>query len=282
MNLIHYKSELLSFLEERKKSRKIVGLVPTMGTLHQGHLSLIEKAKENCDLVVVSIFVNPTQFDNPSDLENYPKNLKEDVEILNHHFKNIIIFAPHTREIYGDHLKSEHFDFEELASKMEGKSRQGHFDGVGTILKKLFNLIQPDKAFFGKKDYQQLMIVKKLVNILEQPIEIVGCPISRERNGLARSSRNKRLSKSEREKATLLYKNLKMAQENFKKKPFDYIINKVKADFEKEINMSLDYFEIADSQTLTSKRVFEQGKKYRAFIAARVGKVRLIDNMALN
>src|SRR5699024_6322423 len=158
--VIHSKNDLVGLLKERQNSGKIVGLVPTMGALHQGHLSLIKRAKRESDCVVVSIFVNPTQFDNPSDLAQYPSGLEADVKMLDQNFDGIIVFAPDAKEVYGDEIVAEHFDFGQLASVMEGRYRTGHFDGVGTVLSKLFRIINPDKAFFGEKDYQQLLIVK--------------------------------------------------------------------------------------------------------------------------
>lgn len=280
--VIHQKKKLTDLLNESRKSAKTIGLVPTMGTLHQGHFSLIEKAQAESDLVVVSIFVNPTQFDKKSDLENYPQNLDEDVQKIDRNFENIIIFAPNVNEVYGSDLTSEQFDFGPLATKMEGRFRSGHFDGVGTVLKKLFGIIEPDKAFFGEKDYQQFLIVKKLVDLIDQPIEIVGCPINRQENGLARSSRNKRLSKTEQDEATLLYKSLKKAEENFGTKDANIIIDQVQQDFKAHNGLKLDYFEIADAETLESARTIENNRNYRAFIAAHLNGVRLIDNMALN
>lgn len=283
METIHFKNELTTHLETRREKGEIIGFVPTMGALHEGHLSLITKATKNADLVVVSIFVNPTQFDKPSDLENYPKRIENDLAILRQKFKDLLIFVPQTAEIYGKDLKAEKFDFGELATKMEGRSRTGHFDGVGTILKKLFKIIQPDTAYFGEKDYQQLLIVRKLVTILGLPVKIVGCPIRREENGLAKSSRNKRLSAAQRKEAALLYKSLKNAQNNFNQKPLPIIIEDIKMKFDSNPCFKLDYFEIAEATSLSPITTSAtKHKKYRAFIAARIGEVRLIDNMALN
>lgn len=253
-----------------------------MGALHEGHLSLVRMAAESCDTVVVSIFVNPTQFDNADDLKRYPRTLERDAAKLGEAIDEVIIFAPQVEEIYGDNPDTESFEFGELETKMEGAFRKGHFDGVGTILKKLFDMVRPSKAFFGEKDYQQLMIVKKLVEILELPIEVVGCPISREESGLARSSRNELLSEEEKEKAVLLYQSLLWARENFGIKSATGITEKIKSDFENNPSFKLDYFEIADAETLEHAELIEEDRKYRAFVAAFMGSVRLIDNMALN
>ncbi len=276
------KKELLDVLDLKNKTTSKLGLVPTMGALHKGHFSLIDQAVKECDLVVVSIFINPTQFDNSSDLEKYPKNLHNDLEKLEEFQSELIVFAPSTSEIYNGSLQVNHYDFEGLDRKMEGAFRQGHFDGVGTVLSKFFTLIQPDRAYFGEKDYQQLLIVKKLIQILNLPIQIVGCPISREENGLARSSRNERLSPTQYHKATLLYKSLCKAKEEFGTKSVAEISKAITLDFEKDLEFNLDYFTIANSKTLEPATQLKNGEKYRAFIAAFLGDVRLIDNMALN
>lgn len=282
MQILRRKKKLTVLLDERRKPSKIVGFVPTMGALHQGHLSLIEKAQEESDVVVVSIFVNPTQFDKPSDLENYPLNLEADVEKLEKEFKNIIVFAPNAGEVYGEKIASETFDFGSLATKMEGKFRSGHFDGVGTVLKKLFEIVNPNKAFFGEKDYQQFLIVKKLITLIDQSIEIVGCPISRQENGLARSSRNKRLTKQQQDEAKILYESLKYAKTKFGTNDVKSIVDEVTGNFKKNPLFELEYFEIANAETLETAKTVETNRNYRAFIAAHINGVRLIDNMPLN
>lgn len=282
MKIIKSKNELTCLLNEERKKSKTIGFVPTMGALHEGHFSLVEAAERGCDLTIVSIFINPTQFDNSSDLKNYPRKTAEDIKKLHSLFKNLIIFTPDTQEIYEEAVTAENFDFGKLEHKMEGAFRQGHFDGVGTVLKKLFKIVQPDKAYFGEKDYQQLLIVKKLVEIIGLPIEIIGCPISREANGLARSSRNERLSAQQKEEAALLYQSLIRTKTAFGIKNAAALTEEVKSEFKKHPACKLDYFEIADARTLEAAHHFETGKKYRAFIAAFIGEIRLIDNIALN
>lgn len=282
MNLVHQKKELQSLLNERRKQSESIGLVPTMGALHEGHLSLIHTAIAQCDQVVISIFVNPTQFDNDADLQKYPRTLEDDIKLLENKFDNLIIFAPENHEIYGDQAKSAHFEFGKIANKMEGASRAGHFDGVGTILEILFKTVAPDKAYFGEKDYQQLLIVKKLVEILNLPIDIVGCPISRQENGLARSSRNTRLTPGQQEKASFIFKCLIKAREKFDSLPPVSLIEEIKQDFENNPDFKLDYFEIVNQENLEPISNIVNGQKYRAFVAAEIGGVRLIDNMALN
>lgn len=282
MEVTHQRNEIEPLLKAVRKNAKSIGFVPTMGALHEGHLSLIRKSQTYCDYVVVSIFVNPTQFDNSSDLDKYPRTLDKDLKILNESFENLIIFAPSVKEIYGEGLNSKHFEFGALAKKMEGASRNGHFDGVGTILEILFDIIKPDQAFFGEKDYQQLLIVKKLVKILNLPIEIIGCPIDREENGLARSSRNKRLNKEQLKKADFIYKSLLKAKNLFNRKDVEQILKEIRDDYKNNPDFQLDYFEIADAENLEPAESIEREKKYRAFVAARMGEVRLIDNMLLN
>ena len=201
---------------------------------------------------------------------------------MNQNFKDLIIFSPTIKEVYGESITSEKFEFGNLAQQMEGRFRDGHFDGVGTILKKLFNIVQPDKAFFGEKDYQQLLIVKKLIEITHQNVEIIGCPISRENNGLARSSRNKRLSEEEQEKSTFIFKTLQEAKEKFGTKNVLLLKQEIEEKFSKQDFLELEYFEISDAATLVPVTKVEEHKKYRAFIAAYANDVRLIDNIALN
>ena len=284
MQVYQDKQGVQSTIQEFKKNSKIVGLVPTMGALHEGHLSLIRQANKVCDQVVISIFVNPTQFNNASDLEKYPRTLEDDLKLLKQNFNDLIIFAPSEKEIYGEDILSEKFEFGNLETQMEGKHRSGHFDGVGTILKRLFDVINPDKAFFGEKDYQQLQIVKKLVELTQQNVEIIGCPISREVNGLARSSRNKRLSVEEQNQATFIYKTLEKAKKEFGTKNVLDLIEEIENLFKNQQDfLKLEYFEISDADTLEPVAdTIENNKEYRAFIAAYANDVRLIDNIALN
>lgn len=284
MQVYQDKQRIQDTVQEFRNNNKIVGLVPTMGALHEGHLSLIRYAEQQCDHVVISIFVNPTQFNNSSDLKKYPRTLEEDLKLLKENFKDLIIFTPTENEIYGANIKSESFEFGSLAKQMEGKYRDGHFDGVGTILKHLFDIVKPHKAFFGEKDYQQLLIVKKLVELTQQNVEIIGCPISREDSGLARSSRNKRLRDTELEKATFIYHILKEAREKFGTENALLLKEKIENKFkENQDFLDLEYFEIANAETLEPiSKDFDSTLKYRAFIAAFANDVRLIDNIALN
>ncbi len=282
MQVFKEKATLQKAVRAIKSKGKSLGLVPTMGALHKGHISLVENAEKDCDEVVVSIFVNPTQFDNPEDLKKYPRSLENDLKLLKDSQKELIIFAPNPEELYGDKIASEQFDFEGLEKVMEGKYRTGHFDGVGTVVKLLFEAVKPDRAFFGEKDFQQLQIIRKLTQKAGLPVEIVGCPILREENGLARSSRNERLSTEEREKAAFIYETLLKVKRLFGIKSAASINSWVEKEFKKCSFLKLEYFEIADIQTLKKINKKEKGHKYRAFVAAYAGDVRLIDNMALN
>ncbi len=259
-----------------------IGFVPTMGALHQGHISLVEKAAAENTLVVVSIFVNPTQFDNEGDLTKYPRTLDEDIRLLEQTNKNIVVFAPTASEVYGDQIKSKKYKFGKLAEEMEGKHREGHFNGVGTVLNHLFRIIEPDRAYFGEKDFQQLQIVRKLVVLENLPTAIVGCPILREANGLAMSSRNQRLTEAQRNKAVLISEILQQTKQQFEHKTIAQLTEAAEKAFAENESLELEYFEIANVKTLKTTKEKKEGKKYRAFIAAYAGNIRLIDNMALN
>ncbi|MGA9325344.1 MAG: pantoate--beta-alanine ligase [Salegentibacter sp.] len=282
MQVFKEKEALQYAIKTEKSKGKSLGLVPTMGALHQGHLSLVKEALETCDFVVVSIFVNPTQFNNSTDLEKYPRTLEKDLSLLQDLDGEIYVFVPTANELYGKDIISEHFDFEGLEKVMEGKFRNGHFDGVGTVVKLLFTTIEPDKAFFGEKDYQQLQIIRKLTEKAQIPVEIIGCPILREESGLARSSRNERLSEPHRQKAAFIYQTLLKTKELFGTKSAEYIDQWVKEEFEKCPLLQLEYFEIANERTLKKISHKRKGNQYRAFIAVYADDVRLIDNIALN
>ncbi|MDR5589141.1 pantoate--beta-alanine ligase [Christiangramia sp. SM2212] len=282
MQVFREKQPLIQAIQKIKSEGKSIGLVPTMGALHEGHLSLVKNAQKDSDQVVVSIFVNPTQFDNPEDLEKYPRNLEKDLELLENELSNIWVFTPTANELYGETISSQNFDFEGLESVMEGEYRTGHFDGVGTVVKHLFEAVTPDKAFFGEKDFQQLQIIRKLTEKTGLPVEIIGCPILREESGLARSSRNERLSSQNRKEAAFIYETLKDANQLFGTESADYVVNWVENKFQNNQFLKLEYFEIADSETLKKINQKEKGKQYRAFIAAYADDIRLIDNIALD
>jgi len=282
MQIIEEKAALREVTSKLKSEDSSIGFVPTMGALHNGHLSLISQAATLCDVVVVSIFINPTQFDNATDLDNYPRTLDFDIQKLGELDLNLIIFTPTASELYNNEIVSEHFQFDGLEYEMEGKYRNGHFDGVGTVVKKLFEIVQPDKAFFGEKDYQQLQIIKKLVQHYKLNLEVIGCPIYRENNGLARSSRNERLSPKIRLEASFIHETLLKTKDKFGTESANQISKWVEDEFKSHPYFKLEYFEIADSESLKSITKKSSDTKYRAFIAVYAKNIRLIDNIALN
>ncbi|WP_116790273.1 pantoate--beta-alanine ligase [Flavobacterium psychrotrophum] len=281
MLIFSKKAALQAHLDTYIKAGKGIGFVPTMGALHSGHLSLMQQSLEQNGVTVVSIFVNPTQFNNPDDLKKYPRTLEADAEKISGLNKDIIIFAPEVDEMYDGNTVSSHYDFDGLENQMEGAHRPGHFDGVGTIVKKLFEIVRPTNAYFGEKDFQQLQIVKKLVEKNHMGINVVGCPITREDNGLAMSSRNARLSDAERNEAALIYKILQGARKRFDFESIAEVKSFVESAFEAHPAFKPEYFEIAAEDTL-EPATLKENRKYRAFIAIFLGNVRLIDNISLN
>lgn len=282
MFIFQQQSELKEHLMPFLSSNNTIGFVPTMGALHQGHLSLLEKSLQENEHTVISIFVNPTQFNNPEDLKKYPRTLERDIEKIAELNKNVIVFAPSVEDIYEGNTVSQPFNYDGLEHQMEGKHRPGHFDGVGTIVKRLFEIVHPTNAYFGEKDFQQLQIVKKLVQKYHIPVNIIGCPIHREPNGLAMSSRNERLTETEKKEAAIIYKTLLEAKAKFHRHSIKKISEYVKNAFEKHNLFSLEYFEIADENSLKPSIRKSKNKKYRAFIAVFVNNIRLIDTISLN
>ena len=282
MLLFRRKKDLIAHLATLKNTSTSVGLVPTMGALHEGHLAIVKKAISETKVVVVTIFVNPTQFDNQDDLNQYPDTLDSDLEALKTISEELIVFAPAVTELYSKNISSKEYDFEGLDTTMEGKFRSNHFLGVATVVEKLFSIVKPNKAYFGEKDFQQLLIIKKLIEITNMPIEIIGCPIVREPHGLAMSSRNERLPKDLRVKASFIYETLLAAKEIFGMKSATNVMNWVKNKFDKQAEFDLEYINITDQDTLNPVKRKQKNTKYRAFIAVYVNGVRLIDNIALN
>ena len=282
MEIFKTKKTLLDYIERQKEMGKKVGFAPTMGALHDGHISLYEAARKENDLVISSIFVNPTQFNNASDLEKYPRTIEKDIEILEKSAFVDAVYIPEVTDIYPEALKSKEYNFDGLENEMEGKFRPGHFNGVGTVVEELFRQVKPDNAYFGDKDYQQLAIIKKLVEKLNLPIKIHGVPIYREKNGLAMSSRNKRLDHEQCKAAKVIYETLVKVNDWFRIITVSEIYQRVKDIFENQRGMVLEYFEIADEATLKETDFFYKDRNYRAFIVVFVGDVRLIDNMHLD
>lgn len=278
MRLIKTRRELADLRLKLEKKKKVIGFVPTMGALHEGHLSLVKKASELADSVIVSIFVNPTQFNDPSDLKAYPRFIDKDLDLLSPFKKIDLIFAPEVKEIYPspDHRV---FNFGHLDKIMEGIHRPGHFNGVAQVVSILFDLVRPHKAFFGQKDFQQLAIIKNLVHQLDLDIEIISCPIIREPDGLAMSSRNLLLNPEEREHASLISRTLFKAID----KAHEMDVNKLKEWITFVLNddpfIHLEYFEIVDSVNLYPVSDWKQPGIKVGCVAVKIGKVRLIDNV---
>ncbi|WP_299102463.1 pantoate--beta-alanine ligase [uncultured Winogradskyella sp.] len=283
MKVYYNKSELSKYLDSLRENGNSIGFVPTMGALHNGHLSLVNKALSENDFLVVSIFVNPTQFDNQEDLVKYPRTLEADVNLLKTVNENaIIVYAPTVDDIYGDKIESKSFKFDGLEHQMEGAFRAGHFDGVGTIVKRLFEIVEPKSAYFGEKDFQQLQIIRKLVELYNLPVNIIGCPIHRAKDGLAMSSRNTRLTSAHRNAAPFIYKTLVEAKNKFETRSAQNVTEWVEIQFKTQELLELEYIIIASIDTLKTVKRKSLKKKYRAFIAVYAGDIRLIDNIALN
>ncbi len=273
-------ADLVQHLKTWQDQGKTVGLVPTMGALHEGHASLVNRACGENDVVVVTIFVNPTQFNDPSDLENYPRPLDRDLELLQSMQVNIA-FTPSVREMYPeeDHRT---FDLGGLDQVLEGAFRKGHFTGVAQIVSKLFALIRPTRAYFGQKDFQQLVIVRRLVKLLQSNIEIVPCPIVREEDGLAMSSRNALLSEDQRKAAPFIHQTLRMAREKRGAMTPEEIRKWVHSRFQNQPLMSLEYFDIVEDQGLLPVTDWDEPVNKVGCIAVQLGRVRLIDNLIFN
>lgn len=281
MQIFNKKLDLQSFLAPLFQEKKSVGLVPTMGALHNGHLSLMKKALQENDQVVVSVFVNPTQFNNAEDLEKYPRNLEKDVATIASLSDKIVLFAPEISEMYEGTPTSGSYDFQGLDKVMEGAFRAGHFEGVATIVEKLFRLVTPTRAYFGEKDYQQILIIKRMVAQRDLPVIIVPCPIIREESGLAMSSRNERLSSEGRQQAAFIYKVLQEAKARFASSSIAEVKAFVEQQFAQAPTLELEYFLIVDENTLQEATQKQAHKAYRAFVAAYIEGVRLIDNLSL-
>ena len=272
--------QIQNHLTKLKSEGNIIGFVPTMGALHDGHLSLIKKSISENDSTVVSIFVNPTQFDDSNDLLTYPKDIKKDIALIKSISENTVLFKPDSCEIYSGEIKSDEFNLNGLDKYMEGECRGNHFQGVATVVNKLLSIVKSDHVYFGEKDFQQLRIIENLV--LEQKFDtkVVRCKTVRSPEGLALSSRNKKLSFSSAKIATNLFKALNFAKEKFNTLDVIEIEKKVIEQLSAHSEIKLEYFAIADEETLEPLSI-KKNKKYRAFIAAYVSGVRLIDNKKL-
>lgn len=277
MKVVNTKNELFSLIEGYKKEGKSVGFVPTMGALHKGHLSLVENSKKNSDITVVSVFVNPTQFNDPEDLKRYPRTPEKDAELLRSAGCDVV-FMPSVEEIYPE-KDTRKFDFGYLESVMEGARRPGHFNGVGQVVSRLFDIVRPDKAFFGMKDFQQVAIIKDMVRQLHYDIEIVPCPIVREESGLALSSRNALLDEDHKNNAPHIYDTLKKARNFVSRMGVGELKQWIKDEIDGNPYLETEYVEIVDDTTLKVINNWNEKGTKVACVAVYAGKIRLIDNI---
>ncbi len=269
----------ISYLEQQKIAKKSIGFVPTMGALHEGHLALMRRAKNENDLLVVSIFVNPAQFNNADDLKKYPRMPEDDTKKLESVHCDVL-FAPDAKEMYPEDVTVQ-YDFGGLDKVMEGAFRPGHFNGVAVVVKKLFDIIRPHRAYFGEKDFQQQTLIKKLVEMEKIPVEIVPCPIVREPDGLAMSSRNRLLSSEDRKIAPFIYQTLleaKRRRDHIGANPLRQMMINI---FESNKHFKLEYFDIVDDKTLQPVNAWNDKVGTVACVAVWLGSVRLIDNIRI-
>nr|WP_319511463.1 pantoate--beta-alanine ligase [uncultured Draconibacterium sp.] len=276
MKLVSTVQELQTEIQ-RLADGKTVGFVPTMGALHQGHISLVKQAVSENPVVVVSIFVNPTQFNDPNDLERYPRTLENDMKLLEPTGCSIV-FAPNAKEVYPEPDKRK-FNFGKLEEVMEGKHRPGHFNGVAQVVSRLFNMVKPTKSYFGLKDFQQLAIIKNMVKQLQLPVEIVPCAIIREESGLAMSSRNELLTEEQRKNAVVISETLFKAKELKTQKSVQEITDWVTETINKNPFLDVEYFEIVDDEQLQPVKNWNEDSTKVGCIAVFCGKIRLIDNI---
>lgn len=274
-------SSLNHSISSSKSNNLCVGLVPTMGALHEGHLSLVKLASTQCDLTIVSLFLNPTQFNDKNDLTNYPSDIESDMTLLENE-KCDILFVPNTAEMYPNGLITNSYELNGLDKAFEGAKRDGHFDGVCTIVHRLLKITKADKAFFGQKDFQQLAIIRQLVQTLHLSTDIIAGPTIREKDGLAMSSRNQLLSKSQRQRASIIHEVLLKAKHLYGQLTISAILNQIKEHIDTQAEMILDYVDIVHSHSLEPIKTFDYQDRAHILIAVYVGKVRLIDNLALN
>jgi pantoate--beta-alanine ligase len=279
INLTHTISETQIGIQKQISEGRTIGFVPTMGALHEGHITLIRRAALENDYVVVSIFINPIQFNNPDDLAKYPRNLEADIQLLEGSGCNLV-FAPTAVEMYPEPDLTV-FDFGQLDKVMEGKFRPGHFNGVAIVVKRLFEIVTPNNAYFGEKDFQQLAIIKKMVSMLQIPVEIVPCPIVREADGLALSSRNARLTPEERLEAPAIYKALSSIKENYSWFIPDGIKQLLIGEIQENHYFRVEYVDIVNAETLLPFEDWQDVEHAVVCVAAFLGSVRLIDNIIL-
>jgi len=281
MIIFKTKKEINNFLDKHRKAEQIIGFVPTMGALHAGHVSLIETCKGNSDLTVCSIFVNPTQFNDKNDFDNYPQTIEKDIHLLYEKGCDVL-FLPSASELYPENELLESYNLGFLETILEGKYRPGHFQGVCQVVNRLLKIIKPHRLFMGQKDYQQCMVIRKLLDLINSTTNLIICPTVREESGLAKSSRNVRLANDDLQSATIIHQSLMFAKDNILKRPISEIENKMKADLLQNGFESIDYIAFCNSVSLNP--ILENSTKENVvvLIAATIKNVRLIDNLILN
>jgi pantoate--beta-alanine ligase len=279
IKVFKYRTDINSEISALRSQGKSIGFVPTMGALHEGHISLLSKSMEENDLSVCSVFVNPIQFNNSSDLEKYPRNLDDDIQKLEDAGCDMV-FAPTVEEMYPDAVK-ESYDFGPLEHVMEGEKRPGHFNGVAVVVNRLFEICLPHRAYFGEKDFQQLLIIRELVRMKKLNVEIIGCPIIREADGLAMSSRNMRLSPEERKLAPVIFQTLSWIKSQAGKADIDFLIEEAGNRLNQYDAITVEYVKIVDEHSLMPIHQWDSSGDIRAFVALFLGEVRLIDNLKI-
>ena len=278
MIIFKKKEELKKYLKTSFSSKKI-GFVPTMGALHKGHLSLIEESIQKCEITICSIFINPTQFNSKKDLIKYPKTLNQDINKLIE-YKCDILYQPEVEDLYTKDETRKSFSFRGIDQQLEGEFRPNHFNGVATVVEKLLNIIKPDFSFFGMKDIQQLMVIKELVKTKKINTQIIGLPTVREKNGLAKSSRNIHLSEKNKKQASLIFKQLTFCKQNITSDNINITLEKAKEKLIKE-KIKIEYFELINLDSFKSSDKIFTDKKYAICVAVYIAGIRLIDNIIL-
>jgi pantoate--beta-alanine ligase len=276
MLVVSHIADVKSYINQQRSAGKKIGFVPTMGALHEGHLSLIYEARKHNYIVTASIFVNPIQFNNPGDLEKYPRTEENDCRMLEQAGCDMV-FIPNVKEMYPEEVKKT-YDFGNLETVMEGQFRPGHFNGVAIVVKKLFDIFTPHQAFFGQKDFQQLAIIRRMVELENIPVEVIGCPTLRETDGLAMSSRNIRLSENQRKSAPFIFKMLELAKQLLPETEVIEVHQHIVDKFANHPDFELEYFEICNAITLQPIKSLNDAEEVVACVAAYMGEVRLIDN----
>ena len=278
MIILNKQKELKEHLSKLKIS--LIGFVPTMGALHQGHISLISKSKALCDITVCSIYVNPTQFNKSDDFLNYPKKIKDDIQLLEKNNCDIL-YSPDDVDLYKRDETAKNYNFNGIELSLEGKYRPGHFNGMATIVEKLLNIVKPQMVFFGEKDLQQLIIIKELVKQNNISTKVIGCPIIREKNGLAKSSRNQHLSKTDREYCGVIYKQLLLFNNLFKKTDLEVLKKQIITNITSNKKIEIEYLELVNLDTFQIENDIKNNMNYACCIAVSISGVRLIDNIIL-